>query len=125
MATWSPATPPVAQQPHLGSGRSSFQQVGTLLGVVVWAASALSFAPTYPDSALSQGGAALPARAAAGGSCRRRAPRCTAVVAAAAGAPPKRRVVVTGLGCVTSLGHDKNVFYQCVCDTLPSCELVC
>jgi hypothetical protein len=42
------------------------------------------------------------------GSCAR------AVTVVAAAAPPKRRVVVTGLGCVTSLGHDKTTFYKCV-----------
>ena len=58
--------------------------------------------------ALSQGQsvrAAAPARA--------RASRRRCCVAAAAAAP-KRRVVVTGLGCITSLGHDKNSFYKCV-----------
>ena len=38
---------------------------------------------------------------------------CVRGATVASAAPPKRRVVVTGMGCVPSLGHDKTTFYKC------------
>lgn len=35
-------------------------------------------------------------------------------------AKPKRRVVVTGLGCVTSLGHDPKEFYDNLLEVCPA-----
>lgn len=37
--------------------------------------------------------------------------------------PPKRRVVVTGMGCVTSLGHEKTTFYKCACRCVAQCSV--
>ena len=45
---------------------------------------------------------------------RPRRASCVRGATVASAAPPKRRVVVTGMGCVTSLGHDKTTFYKCV-----------
>jgi hypothetical protein len=45
---------------------------------------------------------------------RSRRAACVRGATVASAAPPKRRVVVTGMGCITSLGHDKTTFYKCV-----------
>ena len=46
---------------------------------------------------------------------------CARSATVASADAPKRRVVVTGLGCVTSLGHDKTTFYKCVRASVTAC----